>query len=227
MSQPRRKGAMRIADIPPDVLRALNAGREETITLIEWLAIDMPALLRTILLGVGLAEAREELVNVADGLAGEGVTVRLKQIGEALYKAIRNHPRHAEIYEALASHSSDMVRAWAPIHRRRTKSPHWLIDWRLRAGLQRIGASRCVKSPGTLFGLTSLPTWTKASACSRAGSMIPTRTFGGALSNRHDHAGSGPPTSRPSRMILSLALRSWSWYAQIPADTSRTPSATG
>lgn len=28
---PRRKGAMRRADVPPDVLQALNEGREETV----------------------------------------------------------------------------------------------------------------------------------------------------------------------------------------------------
>ena len=33
--QPRRKGAMHRPDIPPEVLRALNEGREETITLVE------------------------------------------------------------------------------------------------------------------------------------------------------------------------------------------------
>ena len=71
-TKPRRKEAMRIADIPPDVLRALNEGREETITLVEWLAIDMPTLLRSILPSVGLPEAGNELGRVADGLAGEG-----------------------------------------------------------------------------------------------------------------------------------------------------------
>ena len=45
---PRRKGSLRMADIPLDVLKALNEGREETITLVEWLAIDMPTLLRSI-----------------------------------------------------------------------------------------------------------------------------------------------------------------------------------
>ena len=112
-TKPRRKGAMRIADIPPDVLRALNEGREETITLVEWLAIDMPTLLRSILPSVGLPEAGNELGRVADGLAGEGVTVRLKSIATALFEATQRHPGRAEVFEAMASHASDMVRAWA------------------------------------------------------------------------------------------------------------------
>ena len=69
---------MRRSDIPPDVLRALNEGREETITLVEWLAIDMPTLLRAILPGVGLAEACEEIGIAADRVANEGVTRRLR-----------------------------------------------------------------------------------------------------------------------------------------------------
>ena len=110
---PRRKGAVRRSDIPADVLQTLNEGREETITLAEWLAIDMPTLLRSVLPEVGLADAREELGRVADGLADQGVTKRLRAIGEALFVATRDHPRRAEIREALARHASDMVRAWA------------------------------------------------------------------------------------------------------------------
>ena len=109
---PRRKGAIRRSEIPPEVLTALNEGREETITLVEWLAIDMPTLLRSILPDVGLSEAVEELGNIADGLVDEGVTKRLKAIGAALFEATRDHPKQSGIYEALASHKSDMVRAW-------------------------------------------------------------------------------------------------------------------
>ena len=112
-AQPCRKGAMRRSEIPSDVLQALNEGREETITLVEWLAIDMPTLLRSILPGVGLAEAREELGKAADSLADQGVTTRLKRIGELLFMATRDHPRRSEIYEALARHQADMVRVWA------------------------------------------------------------------------------------------------------------------
>ncbi len=111
--KPRRKGAMRRADIPPDVLQGLNEGREETITLVEWLAIDMPTLLGAILPDVGLADARDELVEKAQSMADEGVTRRLKGIGQALFAATQADAQRAKIFEALASHTSDMVRAWA------------------------------------------------------------------------------------------------------------------
>ncbi|MDP6124260.1 MAG: hypothetical protein QGH20_00720 [Candidatus Latescibacteria bacterium] len=38
----RRKGASRRADVPFDVLKALNEGREESLTLAEFLSINMP-----------------------------------------------------------------------------------------------------------------------------------------------------------------------------------------
>jgi 3-methyladenine DNA glycosylase AlkC len=101
----RRKGASRIADIPPDVLEALNRGELETVTLVEWLAIDMPTLLRHALAAVGiLAPAAIER---AEQLRSVGVTRRLKGIGEAL------HETAPDAFEPLASHRADMVRAWA------------------------------------------------------------------------------------------------------------------
>ena len=35
-----RKGAQKAVDIPAEVLSLLNAGRIETVTLAEWLAVD-------------------------------------------------------------------------------------------------------------------------------------------------------------------------------------------
>ncbi len=110
---PRRKGAIRRSEIPPDVLRGLNEGREETITLVEWLAIDIATLLRAIVPDVGLVEARDQLEEVAMSLASEGVTKRLKGIGEALFRVTQHHPKRREVFHTLASHGSDMVRAWA------------------------------------------------------------------------------------------------------------------
>ena len=114
---PRRKGAVRRSDIPPDVLQALNEGREETITLAEWLAIDMPTLLRSVLPEIGLEETGDELGRAADALADEGVTRRLRGIGQALFRATRNHTRRSEIVASLDGHGSDMVRAWAAFMR--------------------------------------------------------------------------------------------------------------
>ena len=88
-----------MADIPPDVLGELNAGRLETVTLVEWLAIDQAELARN----VGLPA---DVVAEADRVAGEGVTRRLRAIGAAIQRAGLDT-------DALAAHPSDMVRAWA------------------------------------------------------------------------------------------------------------------
>ena len=111
--EPRRKGAVRRSSIPPDVLLALNEGREETITLVEWLAIDMPTLLRSVLPQVGLESAAGRLAESTRPLADEGVRARLMGYGEALFETLDSHPKQAEVFEALASHKSDMVRSWA------------------------------------------------------------------------------------------------------------------
>ncbi len=110
---PRRKGASRRADIPIDVLDALNNGFDETITLVEWLAIDMPTLLGSILPGVGLADEAPALVENALSLANAGVTGRMRGIGAAIHHAMNNRPDRDGIFEAMTSHTSDMVRAWS------------------------------------------------------------------------------------------------------------------
>ena len=109
----RRRGASRMADIPPDVLAGLNEGRLETVTLVEWLAIDMAELLGNVAAAVGLEDEREALVEQARALAGQGVTRRLRGIGQALHGALAGHPSGAQVLGALATHPSDMVRAWA------------------------------------------------------------------------------------------------------------------
>ena len=113
MTQPRRKGAVRMSAIPPDVLRALNEGREETITLVEWLAIDMRTLLRSIAPAVGLVAMMDQIEKAYDELADKGVTVRLRGIGTALFEATRSAPTQESIFKAMAGHTSDMVRGWA------------------------------------------------------------------------------------------------------------------
>jgi 3-methyladenine DNA glycosylase AlkC len=109
----RRRGAARTEEIPPQVMADLNAGLIETVTLVEWLAIDMAALAAAVLPGVGLADRARHLVEAARLLEGRGFTRRMRGMGEILHTALRPHPRRDEIHEALATHRSDMVRAWA------------------------------------------------------------------------------------------------------------------
>ncbi|MGQ0793915.1 MAG: DNA alkylation repair protein [Deltaproteobacteria bacterium] len=113
--QKRRKGAARMSDIPPEVLRALSEGREETVTLVEWLAIDMPTLIENALPQAGFSDADiGRAADFARSVRGEGVTARLKKIANALFEILlRNPQQRGEIWQALASHKSDMVRAWA------------------------------------------------------------------------------------------------------------------
>ncbi len=108
----RRKGATTRASVPRAVRAALNAGRDETITLVEWLAIDMVALLRAAGEDARLGAATDELCSRARARQDEKFTARVKAIGRdlcATLAAMRN-PRARLV--ALAGHPSDMVRAW-------------------------------------------------------------------------------------------------------------------
>ena len=102
-----------MADIPVEIGDALNRGRLETVTLVEWLAIDMVILLSNILPEVGLAEYTDRLVAQAHRVASCGVMCRLEKIGEVVYAVLKDHPHRTAIFESLATHTSDMVRVFA------------------------------------------------------------------------------------------------------------------
>ena len=61
-----RKGAARIALIPPEVLEALNEGLVPTVNLNEFLALDLARLTRNVAGHIGLAPDAER---IADTLA--------------------------------------------------------------------------------------------------------------------------------------------------------------
>ncbi len=107
-----RKGARRISEIPPAVLRALNEGREETRTLVEWLAIDASTLLGHVLRDVGLGRDAKRLLRAFAPHRGEGISRRTRVVGRILHEglpAARRRPAFAK----LSKHPSDMARAWA------------------------------------------------------------------------------------------------------------------
>lgn len=108
-----------MADIPADVLERLHGGREETITLVEWLAIDVRRLARAVcddpaIAAAGLdARAAAQLAAAADALAGAGVMARSHGMGDALHAALDGHRRRERVLAAFGAHASDMVRTWA------------------------------------------------------------------------------------------------------------------
>jgi hypothetical protein len=64
-----RKGAPRIADIPAQVLQALNAGAVPTVNLVEFLAIDLALLAPAVAAQIGLHAQHERLQDTLAMLA--------------------------------------------------------------------------------------------------------------------------------------------------------------
>ncbi|MCZ6834610.1 MAG: DNA alkylation repair protein [Planctomycetota bacterium] len=109
----RRIGASRMADIPLQTLRLLNAGKLETANLVEWLAIDQGLLLQKIAPDIGLGRSRDRLNEDWEILRTKGVMARIRGIGTALDRLTRTWKTREAVYERLASHRSDCVREWA------------------------------------------------------------------------------------------------------------------
>lgn len=95
------KGATRVRDVPPDHLAALNAGRAETRTLAEGLAMDLAALAVAVL-GLPEETARQSIEPSA------GITRRMAQAADLSRRTLG-----AEAAPVLAAHHSDTVRGWA------------------------------------------------------------------------------------------------------------------
>lgn len=96
-----RRGAQRVADVPAEVLAGLNAGRLETATLAEMLAMDLAALAGEICPD-GAAAAPAAIDPAA------GITRRMAQAAALLHSVWGD-----EAYGRLAGHPSDTVRGWA------------------------------------------------------------------------------------------------------------------
>lgn len=108
-----RKGAFRIALIPPEVMGALNDGLLETVNLNEFLAIELPRLARSVAAQVGIDAAHERLDDTLAMLASFKPMQRHDHVARALYDITASHPERDAIAHRIATHPSDVARCWA------------------------------------------------------------------------------------------------------------------
>ena len=108
-----RKGAARIALIPPEVLQALNEGLVPTVNLNEFLALDLPRLARNVAAQIGLDADGERLADTLAMLPAFKPMKRHEHVARALYDMTEARADRDAIAHALASHASDVARCWA------------------------------------------------------------------------------------------------------------------
>jgi 3-methyladenine DNA glycosylase AlkC len=106
-----RKGATRTADVPADVLDALNIGMISTVNLTEWLMVDNIKLLKKVLTHEGFEKLIAETENAVATLKKPTVNSMQHCIGNTLRDNAGNEKK--KLFTTLSSHSSDTVRCWA------------------------------------------------------------------------------------------------------------------
>ena len=109
----QRKGAARIALIPPEVLEALGEGRVPTANLNEFLALDLARLCRNVARHVGLDPQHERITDTLAMLGAFRPVKRHEHVARALYDLAHPRADRDRIAHALATHPSDVARSWA------------------------------------------------------------------------------------------------------------------
>lgn len=108
-----RRGAARIALIPPEVLEALNEGLVPTVNLNEFLALDLPRLARNVARAIGLDPSAERLEDTLAMLGAFKPVRRHQHVARALYDLAGARADRDAIAHRLAVHTSDVARCWA------------------------------------------------------------------------------------------------------------------
>jgi 3-methyladenine DNA glycosylase AlkC len=108
-----RRGAARIALIPPEVLDALNEGLLPTVNLNEFLALDLSRLAGNVARQIGLDPRAERLQDTLAMLGAFKPMRRHDHVALALYDLAAAHPERDRVAHALATHPSDVARSWA------------------------------------------------------------------------------------------------------------------
>ena len=105
-----RKGARRIAEIPPETLAAINRGDIDTVNLVEYLAADPVLLLPAAAARIDLDPAHPEILATVARLPTLKPMQRHWAAAGALHRIIADDTRRRQ---ALATQTSDILRQWA------------------------------------------------------------------------------------------------------------------
>ena len=108
-----RKGAVRVAAVPPNVLDALSDGHIASVNLVEFLALDLARLAGSVALHIDLEPDAQRLADTLAMLPDLKPMKRHGQIARALYDLAATHPDRDAVAHALAAHPSDTARCWA------------------------------------------------------------------------------------------------------------------
>lgn len=112
MTEAPRKGARRMAEIPPEVLQDISTGRIPTVNLVEFLAADLGQLLASAAAQIGIDPQHPALLKVTSDLPA------LKPMRRhwAIAATLRDVIAQDQAAEAkLAAHPSDIARQWAAL----------------------------------------------------------------------------------------------------------------
>ena len=133
-----RKGAARIALIPPEVLEALNDGLVPTVNLNEFLALDLPRLARRVAADIGLDPSHERLEDTFAMLGAFKPVRRHLHVARALYDLTALQAGRDAIAHRLATHTSDVARCWAT---------HWVAFSELAFDAKLVSVRRFAADP--------------------------------------------------------------------------------
>jgi 3-methyladenine DNA glycosylase AlkC len=110
-----RKGALKAANIPVDVLDLLSKGQIESVNLTEWLAVDHSKLIEHVWNEVELTDEADSLITQINALK-EKKTMKIIPLVAHVLLRIFNEKREKDakrLFEFFAAHRSDSVRCWA------------------------------------------------------------------------------------------------------------------
>lgn len=104
-----RKGPRSFKDLNPEVLEYLDQGKIETKNLMEWLSANQLKLLQIVLSEIEKTEWFSMFDVAVNSQKKPTANSNAKVIGETFAQMTQD----TKVYEALKSHTSDIVRCWA------------------------------------------------------------------------------------------------------------------